>query len=66
VGIEHAEKAISLPTMWERASIFKVDGKGEGNIHPIHRRQYMAKFYRQPLAFSKALDMMPKVAFNVI
>jgi hypothetical protein len=36
VGTEHAEKAISLPTMWERASIVKVPGRGEEEIYTLY------------------------------
>jgi len=36
VGTEHAEKAISIPTMWKTASIVKVPGRGEEEIHALY------------------------------
>jgi hypothetical protein len=36
VGTEHAEKAISLPTTWERASIVKVPGRVEEELYTLY------------------------------
>ena len=66
MGTEHAEKAISLPTMRERASIVKVPGRAERKYTPYTRKAINGQVLPATISIFKAPDMMPKVAFNVM